>query len=271
VKPSYRWAGVLAKRLPDTAVLDRLRDIAAIRENPYYLLYDRVAAKQGERIPITGSLDRFDSRIISAVYVTHLIFTLSSSKELKTRKQIARCSQELAGTLKALTRGEKQILIHFLDNSSQATFDDFIAATQTLAIEARRICSLAKGPKSMRHKREAKRLLVNALLDAAADAGGNLTLNQRSERGTLIDAIEVLLPYLPKEISERSSFSTLRRLREPWAQNRENNSAERGFEPSSSRAMSAIVISSSEVTGHAAEQDEALPLKGQFGRQVLRI
>jgi hypothetical protein len=55
-------------------------------------------------------------------------------------------------------------------------------------------------------------------LDAA---DGNLKLNPRTERGTLVDAIKLLRPYLPEEISKPPSFSTLKRLRKAWVQNRE--------------------------------------------------
>jgi hypothetical protein len=50
------------------------------------------------------------------------------------------------------------------------------------------------------------------------DAG--LKLNSRTERGTLVDAFELLLPYLPQEISQIPSFSTLKRFRRAWVQNR---------------------------------------------------
>jgi hypothetical protein len=91
-------------------------------------------------------------------------------------------------------------------------------ATRELADEARLICRLAGRPSGWL-RREARHRFVNDLLDAAAAAGGKLTLNARSERGTLVDAIKLLLPYLPQEISKMPSFSTLKRLRDAWVQN----------------------------------------------------
>src|SRR5262249_41387389 len=103
----------------------------------------------------------------------------------------------------------------------QATFDDFVTATRELADEARDICSLAGKPSSLL-RRITQHSFVNDLLDAVNEADGKLlTLNARTERGTLVDRIELLLPYLPQEISKRPpSFSTLRRLRKAWVQNR---------------------------------------------------
>jgi hypothetical protein len=64
-------------------------------------------------------------------------------------------------------------------------------------------------------------------LEAVNDAGGKLTLNARTERGTLIDAIELLRPHLPQEISKMPSFSTLKSLRRAWVKSREEKSKKR--------------------------------------------
>jgi hypothetical protein len=218
----------------DPAVLAKLRKVAAIRENPYASLhaqyallhnqYTLLSAQQGELVvpifPPTTAADRFDLEIETAVYVTHCTIALGSAKKLTARKQIARCAQELANTLRALRRDEKDLLVHFLPPRRQATFDDFITVTRELADKARLICSLAGRPSSQL-RREAQRFLVNHLLDAAADADGSLKLNSRSERGTLVDAVELLLPYLPQEFSKMPSFSTLKSLRRAWVKNRE--------------------------------------------------
>ncbi len=221
----------------DPAVLAELRKIVAIRENPYALLraqyvsshnqYALLAAQEGELVvpmmPPTTAGNRFDSDIEVAVYVAHDTVALGSAKKLRARKQIARRAQELANTLRALRRDEKDLLIHFLPYRRQATFDDFITVTRELADKARFICSLA-GKRSSQLRREAQRVFVNCLLDAA---DGKLTLNARSERGTLVDAIKLLLPYLPQEISKKPpSFSTLKRLRKAWwVQNRKRKSS----------------------------------------------
>jgi hypothetical protein len=169
--------------------------------------YASLAAQEGDLVapmfPPPTVADQFDSKIETAIYIAHLRIALSNPKKLTARKKIAHCAQELAHTLQALKREEKDVLVHFLPYGRQAIFDDFIVATRELADEARLIC----------HR------FVNDLLDAAAAAGGKLTLNARSERGTLVDAIKLLLPYLPQEISKMPSFSTLKRLRDAWVQN----------------------------------------------------
>jgi hypothetical protein len=213
----------------DPAVLAELRKIAAIHEHPFALLHAQYVSLQNQyalqhgtddfMVPPTTRADRFDSEIEATVYVAHDTIALGSAKKLTARKPIARCAQQLAKTLQALKRDEKDLLVHFLPYRRQATFDDFVTATRELAEEARHICSLT-GMKSAPLRRTAQHFFVNHLLDAVADAGGKLTLNVRTERGTLVDAIELLLPYLPQEISKMPSFSTLKRLREARGQNR---------------------------------------------------
>ena len=57
-----------------------------------------------------------------------------------------------------------------------------------------------------------RRNFVEGLLWAVKKAGGRLTLNRRKEGGTLVDAIALLRPYLPKELRAGMSFATLRRI-----------------------------------------------------------
>jgi hypothetical protein len=223
----------------DPAVLAELRKIAAIRENPYALLHAQYVSLHNQRaltlddlmVPPTTAAEEFDSKIRSAIYVAHFCIALSNSKKLIARKEIARCARALASVLQALKRDDKEILLHFLPYRRQATFDDFVTATRELADEARQICSLAGRP-SGRSRRETQHSFVNHLLDAVNDAGGKLTLNARSERGTLIEAIKLLLPYLPQEISKMPSFSTLKRLRDAWGSKSEKKSKRpRRFDP----------------------------------------
>jgi hypothetical protein len=208
---------------PDPADLAKLRKVAAIRENPYAALYEQyrlLAAQHGELLPAPRTAaDQFDLDIKLVIYTAHCAVALSSAKKLTARKKIARCAQELANTLQALRRDEKGVLVHFLPHARQATFDDFITAIRELADEARLICRVAGRPPGWL-MREARHRFVKRLLDATAAAGGNLSLNPRSEGGTLVDAIKLLLPYLPREISKMPSFSTLKRLRNAWVQNR---------------------------------------------------
>src|SRR5262249_16866777 len=208
----FAWeAAVKRPDRPDlSTILAELRKKAAIRENPFALLraqyvlshnqYALLAAQEGELVapmmPPTTAADQFDSKIDTAIYIAHLSIALSNPKKLTARKQVAHYAQGLAYTLQALKREEKVVLVHFLPHGRQATFDDFIAAPRELADEARLICRLAGRPTGWL-RLEARHRFVNGLLDAAAAAGGKLTLNARTERGTLVDAIKLLLPYLP--------------------------------------------------------------------------
>jgi len=211
----------------DPAVLAELRKIAGICENPYAVLHAQYVSLHNQHaltlddliVPPTTPVEKFDSKIGAAIYGTHLCIALSNSKKLTARKQIARYAQGLANTLRTLRQGERDTLVHFLPYRRQATFDDFVTATRELADEARHICSLAGKP-SGRSRRVTQHCFVNHLLDAVDEADGKLTLNARTERGTLVDAVKLLLPYLPQEVSKMPSFSTLKRLRAAWVQNR---------------------------------------------------
>jgi hypothetical protein len=221
------------KRHVAPADLAKLRKIAAIRQSsPYEIMCAQALAlvmaaprEEGEMptiMPGITTADKFDSKIEAAVSVAHSTIALSNPKKLPTRKQIARRARELANTLLALKQSEKDILVYFLPYRRQAAFDDFVAATRDLADEARHICGLPGKPsKVLQHITQ--RSFVSHLLDAADEAGGKLTLNVRSERGTLVDAVEVLLPYLREIFPKMPSFSTLKRLRDAQVQNRAKN------------------------------------------------
>jgi hypothetical protein len=174
----------------DPADLAKLRKIAVIRENPYASLYRQIILSHNQRaledtliapifpVPSTAA-EEFDSKIKAAVYTAHFTIALTNSKKLETRKQIARCAQELANVLRTLKKDEKDILVHFLPHRRQATFDDFVTATRELAAEARHICSLAGRP-SGRFRQVTQRSFVTLILDAAADAHGPVSLAARN-------------------------------------------------------------------------------------------
>ena len=215
----------------DPAVLAEVRKIFAIHEHPFALLHAQYVSLQNQytlqhgtlddfMVPPRTKADQFESKIGAAICVAHICIALSNSKKLTARKQVAHHAQGLANTLRALRQDEKDILVHFLPYRRRATFDDFVTATRELADEARQICSLAGRP-SGRSRRVTQRCFVNDLLDAVHEADGKLTLNARNERGTLVDAIKLLLPYLPQEISKMPSFSALKSLKRAWVKNRE--------------------------------------------------
>ena len=58
---------------------------------------------------------------------------------------------------------------------------------------------------------------IEWLLDAAREAGGKLTYNARTERGSLVEVVDLLRPYLPAEFKRGLSASNLHRVRNAWA------------------------------------------------------
>src|SRR5262249_17002648 len=97
------------------------------------------------------------------------------------------------------------------------SFNDLRALSQTdeilLRIEAlRHHVRLVSHTKERQQLGWVRRNFVEGLLWAAKKAGGRLTLNRRKEGGSLVDAIALLRPYLPKELRAGMSFATLPRI-----------------------------------------------------------
>jgi hypothetical protein len=65
-----------------------------------------------------------------------------------------------------------------------------------------------------------RKQFVSGLLDAAALAGGELGVNRRNGRGSLVDAVNLLRPHLPELFQHGLSVSTLRPLKAAWLKNR---------------------------------------------------
>jgi hypothetical protein len=216
-------------------VLPKLRKIADIRENPYASLYTHILSSAHQRAsssahqlgewifpffpPISGA-DRFDAKIVTAVYGTHVMTSMSRAKSLTARSKIARCAQELADALDELKPDQKELLLTFLPEHRAMAFDDYIAATRELKDRALEIHKLA-GRSWGKATSQSRHMFVDQLLNAAADHGGRLTLNKRNGRGSLMDALDLLSGYLPNSFARGLSFSQLSRWRRTWVQNRE--------------------------------------------------
>jgi hypothetical protein len=139
---------------------------------------------------------------------------LNASK-IKRLKEIAYHSHQLAQHLKA---SDKKKLFAIVSS-------DTIQGITGLARGARRANQLAKAPRQGKWPVKIRRAYVEGILDAAAAAGGRLTLNRRNEGGPLVEALSLLNPFLPEEgvlrpLSKEWSFSTLRRIYDPWLRNR---------------------------------------------------
>jgi hypothetical protein len=57
-----------------------------------------------------------------------------------------------------------------------------------------------------------RKIFVSKLLEAANEAGGHLGLTPRNGRGSLVEVINLLQPYLPAEFQTKLSIATLRRI-----------------------------------------------------------
>jgi hypothetical protein len=119
----------------DPAVLAELRKLAAIRENPYASLRAQYVSVHNERVlqeggalddfivPPMTTIDRFNSKIQSALWVARSSIAWNNPKKLTARKEIARCARSLANTLQALRPDDRENLLHFLPHHRQAMFD----------------------------------------------------------------------------------------------------------------------------------------------------
>jgi hypothetical protein len=194
-------------------VFDELAKLARIREKPYPF------PKVIRNVTVFTSVrQEFETQIASALVATCItVQHISSPKKLTHRRTIAREAKALGGTLGAMRTEEKNILASFLPYHRREAFDDFIVSALDLAKCANDILRLDKTLTPAKALRVFRQAFVSGLLDAAETAGGKLTLNKRHDSGSLVEALALLKPYLPPEISRHLSFSNLVTLRREWA------------------------------------------------------
>jgi len=171
----------------------------------------------------------FVSDVLKCIRMVHDYGNLLDASKIKRLKEIAHHADELAQHLKA---SDKKKLFAIVSS-------DTIRGITSLARGARRAKLLAKAPRRGKWPVKIRKAYVEGILDAAAAAGGRLTLNRRNESGSLVEALILLNPYLPdvgvlRPLSKEWSFSTLRRIYDPWsvrnktvAQKREKSSRKR--------------------------------------------
>jgi hypothetical protein len=202
---------------PEPRVFDELAKLAGIKESPYP--FPKVIRNVTF---ITTVREEFEREIIVALAAAHMgAAFIAGTKKLMRTRNIAREAKALADTLGRMRSEEKDILTVFLPHRRSEVFDEFIVFAHELAKCANDVLHLGKVPKRATAIRVMRRALVSALLNAAATAKGNLTLNKRTGRGSLVEALALLKPYLPPEPSEHLSFSNLVTLRRAWVKNRE--------------------------------------------------
>ncbi|MGC2079245.1 MAG: hypothetical protein WA728_25100 [Xanthobacteraceae bacterium] len=173
--------------------------------------------------------EKFVFDVLKCIRMVHDYGNILDASKLKRLKEIAYHADELAQHLKASSEKKLFALLS----------SDTIRGITGLARGVRRATLLAKAPRKGKWPVKIRKAYVEGILDAAAAAGGRLTLNRRKEGGSLVDALSLLDPYLPKEgvllpLSKEWSFSTLRRIYDPWsvrnktvAQKREKSSRQR--------------------------------------------
>jgi hypothetical protein len=156
--------------------------------------------------------EKFVFDVLKCIRMVHDYGNILDASKLKRLKEIAYHADELAQHLKA---SDKKKLFAIVSS-------DTIRGITGLARGARRAKQLAKAPRQGKWPVTLRKAYVEGILDAAAAAGGRLTLNRRNEGGSLVDALILLNPYLPnvgvlRPLSKEWSFSTLRRIYDPWS------------------------------------------------------
>jgi len=159
--------------------------------------------------------EMFVSDVSKCIRMVHDYGNILYASKIKRLKEIAYHADELAQHLKA---SDKKKLFAIVSS-------DTIKGITGLARGARRAKQLAKAPRQGKWPVTLRKAYVEGILDAAAAAGGRLTLNRRNEGGRLVEALSLLNPFLPEDgvlrpLSKEWSFSTLRRIYDPWLRNK---------------------------------------------------
>lgn len=133
----------------------------------------------------------------------------SASDVKKSAKRLALAAEEF-GAAMAADEGALEFIRLGIAEPRPQSLTDYQAMTTRLAAAAKRAAA-SRGREPWRLFRQ---MFREWFVRDVADAGGNLTLNQRHpDRSTLIAALRLLAPFLPPEFSEKHSFSTLLRLK----------------------------------------------------------
>jgi hypothetical protein len=185
--------------VPDEVLLNDLAELAAIPPG----------------IGLWQPHKKFASDVLKCIRMVHNYGNILDASKLKRLKEIDYHAHELVKHLKA---SDKKKLFAIVSS-------DTVQGITGLARGARRAKLLAKLPRQGKWPVTLRKAYVEGILDAAAAAGGRLTLNRRNEGGPLVEALSLLNPFLPEEgvlrpLSKEWSFSTLRRIYDPWLRNK---------------------------------------------------
>jgi hypothetical protein len=185
--------------VPDEVLLNDLAELAAIPPG----------------IGLWQPHKKFASDVLKCIRMVHDYGNILDASKLKRLKEIDNHAHELVKHLKA---SDKKKLFAIVSS-------DTVQGITGLARGAQRAKLLAKAPRQGKWPLTLRKAYVEVILDAAAAAGGRLTLNRRNEGGPLVEALSLLNPFLREEgvlrpLSKEWSFSTLRRIYDPWLRNK---------------------------------------------------
>jgi hypothetical protein len=181
------WAtGALRLRLPNAALLEQLAVLAGTTRK------------------------RFDAVITGVIYKAHEIEAYNNVKKIP-HKRIAHHAHELIKLLKASDEKHLSYLLF-----GDQTVSELILIPEDLAQSAQGIGGVTKYSQLRSSMVMARHTCIEFLLTYAALWGSGLTLDRHKESGSLFEAVELLKPFLPKEVSSKLSFSTQRRIYEAW-------------------------------------------------------
>jgi histone H3/H4 len=125
-------------------------------------------------------------------------------------KRIARAARDLSEAIEEASPGARELIRLSIPAPRTKTLDDYRAMAKQLSEAAE--LAYSRGRPTNPHRDIFRPLFIEQLKSDASRADGKLTLNQRTERGTLMVALDLLSPYLPKEFSDELSYSTVRRI-----------------------------------------------------------
>jgi hypothetical protein len=194
---------------PDRRVLAKLAQLAGIVEAPPF-----TENLHGFAL-LTTNVKRFEAAIIGNIKAAYSASALTNARKLKNAKKVGRLARELKDALETNKGQWEQTL--------RSPLDTLNGALNNLAKKAHTIERLKNSKRPGKAQEVTRKVFIEGLLDAARSAGGEFRLNRRTGRGSLAEAIELLAPYLPAEYSAKNSPATLRRIKQAWLKNRENN------------------------------------------------
>jgi hypothetical protein len=182
-------------------IITRVAELAGIKDSTL------VVSQDGQTFTVQ---EKFELDMIDVIKTVHWRADDDPSRLKKAKK-----TRKLAGQLEEALHQDGNLLRYL-------PFSD-VRAVSNLVNELYKLERDKKRGRSKKWGQTIREQFVSGLLDAAALAGGELGVNMRNGRGSLVDAVELLKPFLPELFQhERDglSASTLKTLKAAWAKNR---------------------------------------------------